>query len=102
MAVIDVDTFVKNNQEQIYSLVNAALNRAGDIIQKKVASGEVGPSLQEIMPLLLYEILVTHTVSTLTLVAVLGGLDVWIPPSVKTAPPERAAFLSLKKVYAAL
>ncbi|HBV97697.1 MAG: hypothetical protein JL50_03360 [Peptococcaceae bacterium BICA1-7] len=69
MAVIDVDTFVKNNQEQIYSLVNAALNRAGDIIQKKVASGEVGPSLQEIMPLLLYEILVTHTVSTLTLVA---------------------------------
>jgi len=69
MAVIDVDTFVKNNQEQIYNLVNAALNRAGDIIQKKVSSGEVGPSLQEIMPLLLYEILVTHTVSTLTLVA---------------------------------
>ncbi|MCL4439137.1 MAG: hypothetical protein M1609_00665 [Firmicutes bacterium] len=69
MGVIDVDSFVKNNQDQICNLVNAALNRAGDIIQKKVSSGEVGPSLQEIMPLLLYELLVTHTVSTLTLVA---------------------------------
>lgn len=69
MAVIDIDSFVKNNQDQICNLVNAALNRAGDIIQKKVAAGEVGPSFQEILPLLLYELLVTHTVSTLTMVA---------------------------------
>ena len=67
--VLDVDKFVKNNQDQIISLVNAALNRSGEIIQKKITAGEVGPSLQEILPLLLYEILVTHTVSTLTLVA---------------------------------
>ncbi|MCL6610010.1 MAG: hypothetical protein K6T66_00570 [Peptococcaceae bacterium] len=66
---IDVDDFVKKNQDQIYRLVNAALNRSGEIIQKKVSAGEVGPSLQEVLPLLLYELLVTHTVSTLRLVA---------------------------------
>lgn len=66
---IDVDEFVQNNQDQIYRLVNAALNRSGEIIQKKVSTGEVGPSLQEVLPLLLYEILITHTVSTLRLVA---------------------------------
>lgn len=67
--VIDVDEFVKKNQDQIYNLVNNTLNRSGEIIQKKVSAGEVGPSLQEVLPLLLYEILVTHTVSTLRLVA---------------------------------
>lgn len=67
--VINVDDFVKKNQDQIYSLVNTTLNRSGEIIQKKVSAGEVGPSLQEVLPLLLYEILVTHTVSTLRLVA---------------------------------
>ncbi|MFZ5644298.1 MAG: hypothetical protein ACOY46_11975 [Bacillota bacterium] len=67
--VIDVDEFVKNNQDRIYNLVNTALNRSGDIIQQKISSGAVGPSFQEILPLLLYELLVTHTVSTLKLVA---------------------------------
>jgi len=66
---IDVDTFVKNNQDQIYNLVNTALNRAGEAVQKKVSAGELGPSLQEVMPLLLYELLITHTVSTLKLVS---------------------------------
>ena len=66
---INIDNFIKNNQEQIVTLVNHSLNRSGDIIQKKVASGELGSSLQEVLPLLLYEVLVTHTVSTLRLVA---------------------------------
>jgi hypothetical protein len=65
---IDVDEFVRNNQDRIYRLVNTALNRSGEIIQKKVSAGEVGPSLQEVLPLLLYEILITHTVGTLRLV----------------------------------
>lgn len=66
---VDVDAFVKKNQDQIYNLVNNTLNRSGEIIQKKVSAGEVGPSLQEVLPLLLYEILVAHTVSTLRMVA---------------------------------
>lgn len=66
---IDVDEFIKNNQDRIYNLVNNTLNKSGEIIQKKVSAGEVGPSLQEVLPLLLYEILITHTVSTLKLVA---------------------------------
>lgn len=66
---IDVDEFVKKNQDQILNLVNTTLNKSGDVIQKKVAAGEVGPSIQEVLPLLLYEILVTHTVITLRLVA---------------------------------
>lgn len=66
---IDIDEFVKKNQNQIFNLVNTTLNKSGDVIQKKVAAGEVGPSIQEVLPLLLYEILVTHTVSTLRLVA---------------------------------
>ena len=66
---IDVDEFVEKNQDQIYHLVNTTLNRSGDIIQKKVSAGEVGSSLQEVLPLLLYEILISHTVSTLRLVA---------------------------------
>lgn len=69
MPAIDVDAFVKKNQDQIYNLVNTTLNRSGEIIQKKVSAGEVGPSIQEVLPLLLYEILIAHTVSTLRLVA---------------------------------
>ena len=66
---INVDQFVKEHQEEIASLVNIALNRAGDAVNAKVAAGEVKPSMQEIMPLMLYEILITNTVSTLRLVA---------------------------------
>lgn len=66
---IDIDSFIKNNQDQIYHLVNTALNRAGEAVQKKVSAGEIGPSLQEVLPLLLYEVLVTHTVSVLKLMS---------------------------------
>ncbi|MFZ5648012.1 MAG: hypothetical protein ACOY30_10385 [Bacillota bacterium] len=72
---IDIDTFIKDNQDQIYNLVNTALNKAGEVIQKKVSAGEIGPSLQEVLPLLLYEILVTHTVSTLKLVSEMVNSD---------------------------
>jgi hypothetical protein len=68
-SAIDIDAFVKKNQDLICSLVNTTLNKAGEKIQSKVSAGEVGPSLQEVLPLLLYEILITHTVSTLRLVA---------------------------------
>ncbi|WP_051273410.1 hypothetical protein [Desulfotruncus alcoholivorax] len=50
-------------------LVNKALNRAGDIVKEKVSSGEVEATIQDVLPLLLYEVLVTNTVSTLRLVA---------------------------------
>ena len=50
-------------------LVNSALNRAGDIVKEKVSSGEVEATIQDVLPLLLYEVLVTNTVSTLRLVA---------------------------------
>lgn len=66
---IDVNNFIKNNQQKICDLVNISLNRSGEIVQKKVSSGEVGSSLQEVLPLILYEALVTNTVSTLRLVA---------------------------------
>ena len=66
---IDVDMFVKNNQEQITCLVNNSLNKAGKKIQEKVDQGELGANIQEVLPLLLYEVLVTNTVATLRLVA---------------------------------
>jgi len=66
---IDVNNFVKKNQQKIFDLVNTSLNRSGEIVQKKVSSGEVGSSLQEVLPLILYEVLITNTVSTLRLVA---------------------------------
>ena len=50
-------------------LVNTALNRAGDIVKEKVASGEMEATIQDVLPLLLYEVIVTNTVSTLRLVA---------------------------------
>lgn len=65
---IDVDRFVKEHQHEIAELVNTSLNRAGDIVQKKVASGEVKPNIQDVLPLMLYEILITNTVATLRLV----------------------------------
>ncbi|MCF8011472.1 MAG: hypothetical protein K9L17_07505 [Clostridiales bacterium] len=65
---VDVDNFVKEHQEEITSLVNNALNRAGDIIQRKVASGDVQANMQDVLPVLLYEVLTTHTVATLRLV----------------------------------
>ncbi len=66
---IDVDEFVKTRQNDITQLVNTALNRAGDIIQQKVAAGEINATMQDVLPVLLYEVLITNTVSTLRLVA---------------------------------
>lgn len=65
---VNVDRFVQDHQNEITGLVNNALNRAGDILQRKVSEGEVKPNMQEVLPVLLYEILVTHTVATLRLV----------------------------------
>jgi hypothetical protein len=65
---IDVDRFVKDHQDEITDLVNKALNRAGDVLQQKVAAGEIKPNMQDVLPFLLYEVLVTHTVATLRLV----------------------------------
>jgi len=66
---IDVDEFVKTRQNDITQLVNTALNRAGEIIQQKVAAGEITANLQDVLPVLLYEALLTNTVVTLRLVA---------------------------------
>lgn len=64
-----MDKFVQARQNDITGLVNKALNRAGEIVQQKVAAGEINPSMQDVLPLLLYEVLVTNTVATLRLVA---------------------------------
>jgi len=66
---IDVDKFVKNRQSEIEYLVNTALNRAGDIVKQKVAAGDVKATIQDVLPLLLYEVLITNTVAVLRLVA---------------------------------
>jgi len=66
---IDVDKFVREHQGEIAHLVNAALNRAGDIIQQKVGAGEVKPNLQDVLPVLLYEAMIANTVATLKLVS---------------------------------
>lgn len=66
---IDVDGFVQSRQNEIIQLVNTALNRAGDVVKQKVEAGEVKPTIQDVLPLMLYEILVANTVSTLRLVA---------------------------------
>lgn len=65
---VNVDRFVQEHQNEIANLVNKALNRAGDIIQRKISEGEVKPNMQEVLPVLLYETLLTHTVATLRLV----------------------------------
>lgn len=67
--VIDVDKFVQEHQDEIAHLVNTSLNRAGDIIQRKVAAGEVQPNIQDVLPVLLYEALLANTVATLRLTA---------------------------------
>ena len=66
---IDVDKFVQEHQEEIITLVNNSLNRAGDIINKQVQAGELGATMQDVLPVMLYEILLTNTVSTLRLAA---------------------------------
>lgn len=64
---IDVDKFVQDHQDEIMSLVNNSLNRAGDIVSKKVQAGEIGATIQDVLPVMLYEILLTNTVATLRL-----------------------------------
>lgn len=66
---IDVDKFVQLHQDEITTLVNHSLNRAGEIVGQKVQAGEVGATLQDVLPIMLYEILVTNTVATLRLAA---------------------------------
>lgn len=66
---IDIDKFIQTRQDEITHLVNKSLNRAGEKIQEKVAAGELSPNMQDVLPLLLYEVLVTNTVATLRLVA---------------------------------
>jgi len=66
---INVDRFVKDKQGEIEYLVNTALNRAGDIVKQKVADGEVKATIQDVLPLLLYEVLITNTVAVLRLVS---------------------------------
>lgn len=66
---IDIDKFVKEKQGEIEYLVNTALNRAGDVIKRKVADGEIEANIQEVLPLLLYEVLITNTVAVLRLVS---------------------------------
>ncbi|MDO7786180.1 hypothetical protein [Desulforamulus aquiferis] len=69
MKKIDVDKFVQEHQEEIITLVNHSLNRAGDIVNKRVQAGEVGATLQDVLPIMLYEIILTNTVTTLRLAA---------------------------------
>lgn len=66
---VDVDKFVQEHQEEIITLVNNSLNRAGDIVAKQVQNGEVGATIQDVLPIMLYEILLTNTVATLRLVS---------------------------------
>ncbi len=75
MQNIDVDEFVKTRQNDINQLVNIALNRAGEIIQQRVASGEIKATMQDVLPVLLYEVLITNTVATLRLVAEMINSD---------------------------
>ncbi len=66
---VNVDKFVQEHQDEIITLVNNSLNRAGDIVARKVQSGEVGATIQDVLPVMLYEVLLTNTVATLRLVA---------------------------------
>lgn len=66
---IDVDAFVRERQDEIQALINLSLNKAGAAIQKKVSSGEITANIQDVLPLLLYEVLTTNTVATLRLVS---------------------------------
>ncbi|MCL5781483.1 MAG: hypothetical protein M1119_11450 [Firmicutes bacterium] len=66
---VNIDKFVQEHQDEIIALVNNSLNRAGDIVARKVQSGEVGATIQDVLPVMLYEVLLTNTVATLRLVA---------------------------------
>lgn len=66
---IEVDQFVKEHQLEVQTLINLSLNKAGDKIQQKIAAKEIGSNIEEILPLLLYEVLTTNTVATLRLVS---------------------------------
>lgn len=66
---VDVDKFVQEHQEEIITLVNNSLNRAGDIVSKRVQAGEVGATIQDVLPIMLYEVLLMNTVATLRLAA---------------------------------
>jgi len=66
---VDVDKFIQMRENEIRYLVNTVLNRAGNVVQQKIASGEINATMQDVLPLLLYEVLVTNTVATLRLVA---------------------------------
>lgn len=66
---INVDKFVQEHQDEIMTLVNNSLNRAGDIVSSKVQAGEIGATIQDVLPIMLYEIILTNTVATLRLMA---------------------------------
>ena len=69
MAKIEVGKFVQEHQEEIKKLVDIALNRAGDKISSEIAAGKIKPTYEEALPILLYEVLTTHTISILRLVS---------------------------------
>jgi hypothetical protein len=66
---IDVGEFVKQHQEEIESLVYIALDRAGKKVKEEVDAGLIKEDLGDVMPVMLHEMLRTHTVYTLRLVA---------------------------------
>lgn len=66
---IDVGEFVKKHQEEIESLVFIALDRAGSKVKEQVDAGLIREDLGDVMPVMLHEMLRTHTVYILRLVA---------------------------------
>lgn len=66
---IDVGEFVKKHQEEIDSLVYIALDRAGNKVKEQVDAGLIREDLGDVMPVMLHEMLRTHTVYILRLVA---------------------------------
>ncbi len=66
---VNIDQFVKQHQIEIETLVNLSLNKAAQKLKDKIAAKELQANFEEIMPVLLYEVLVTNTVATLRLAA---------------------------------
>ncbi|MEG6614979.1 hypothetical protein V6C27_00880 [Peptococcaceae bacterium 1198_IL3148] len=66
---IDVGEFVKKHQEEIESLVYIALDRAGQKVKQQVDAGLIKEDLGDVMPVMLHEMLRTHTVYVLRLAA---------------------------------
>ncbi len=66
---VNIDQFVKQHQIEIETLVNLSLNKAAQKLKDKIAAQEIQANFEEIMPVLLYEVLVTNTVATLRLAA---------------------------------